>query len=146
MTWKKLEAGWYRYWVDRSGGVMFPEADAAVCYEGDAWCVYVTEDMPPGDSQHKTLKEAKKAAEKLVGKQGEDERCMWVERVGVHRSVVIGGVSLGRCKNKRFPGMVYCFEHTNKEALSYMVRTLLADFEKETGRPHSFVAHRKKTK
>lgn len=64
--WVKVEPGWYVLAEDPAvSGVGL----AAVTWEGGehGWCVYIDEDMPPGDSQHKTMKAAKAEAERRVG-------------------------------------------------------------------------------
>ena len=63
LKWSKCEAGWYRLDNEETDGGV---ALAAVCFEGHGWYVYIDEDMPPGDSQHKTLREAKAEAERRV--------------------------------------------------------------------------------
>jgi hypothetical protein len=61
MNWEREMPGWYV--LDPVQGV----GKAAVCIERDGkWHVYVHVDMPPGDSCHRTLREAKLAAEALV--------------------------------------------------------------------------------
>ena len=55
---------------------------------------------------------------------GREGRCQHTHRLGVHPSVKIGGVSVGRCVNDALPGMVYCYIHTPKEALAYAIRSL----------------------
>ena len=67
MKWVEIEAGWYTY-VGKNESVV-----AAVYNEGAPhhWCVYIKSDMPPGDSQHRTLREAKNEVEckfKATGK------------------------------------------------------------------------------
>ena len=59
MNWYRVESGWYR--LDKEGVCV-----AAVCDEVKFWSVYINEDLPPGDSQHKTLREAKAEAEKRI--------------------------------------------------------------------------------
>jgi hypothetical protein len=63
--WERCEAGWYQYWLSDC------DNPAAVCRErySPPWCVYVQEHMPPGDSQHRTLRDAKRAAERAVRRQ-----------------------------------------------------------------------------
>ena len=65
MVWEKIEAGWYRLMQDG-------KCVAAVCMESHnpPWCTYVDKDMPPGDSQHNTCREAKQKAEELVRQKG----------------------------------------------------------------------------
>lgn len=67
MKWSKLQAGWYMLWSDDT---QTSPSLAAITQDrvGSTimWCVYVHEDMPPGDSQHKTLAEAKREAERRV--------------------------------------------------------------------------------
>lgn len=54
MKWFMEMPGWYIL-QDAKGKPL-----AGVYNEGApyGWCVYITNDMPPGDSQHKTLKAA----------------------------------------------------------------------------------------
>lgn len=60
MKWRKVEAGWYCLGEDSP-------AKAAVSLETNGkWSVYIDEDMPPGDSQHKTMREAMAEAERRV--------------------------------------------------------------------------------
>lgn len=64
--WINVEDGWYV--LTDSPGYLPSEGIAAVTWEGDShgWCVYIDEHMPPGDSQHKTLRDAKEEAERRV--------------------------------------------------------------------------------
>jgi hypothetical protein len=55
---------------------------------------------------------------------GREGRCQHTQRLDVHPSVTIGGVSVERCVNDALPGMVYCYIHTPKEALAYAIRLL----------------------
>lgn len=67
MKWAKVSSGWYGLWTDDT---QLGRSLATVTQDrvGDKilWCVYVREDTPPGDSQHKTLREAKREAERRV--------------------------------------------------------------------------------
>jgi len=62
LQWEKIENGWY---VLKAGKHV-----AAVCQDlvNDKikWCAYIQEDMPPGDAQFSTLKEAKKWVEQAI--------------------------------------------------------------------------------
>lgn len=49
-------------------------------------------------------------------------QCDVVNRVSVHHSIKIGGVSVGQCPKEVLEGFVVCFEHVNKEALWMMVQ------------------------
>lgn len=55
---------------------------------------------------------------------GEEGRCQHVQRLNVHPTIRIGGVSVGRCVNKALPGMVNCYIHTPREAMDYVIRSL----------------------
>jgi len=57
-------------------------------------------------------------------------KCRHVNRVSVHPSVVIGGASLGQCENEVVPGLVMCFEHADKEALSMLAQERRIENEK----------------
>lgn len=63
-------------------------------------------------------------------------KCIHKYTLQVHPSVVIGGVSVGRCENESIPGTVVCFEHITKDTLMIMVDQLVRDYERETGHPH----------
>lgn len=71
---------------------------------------------------------------------GKATKCSKVHRVPLANvGIVIGGVSVGQCENERFPGLVVCFEHADKETLALMVQTLLRDYERDTGKKHHYV-------
>lgn len=62
--------------------------------------------------------------------KGTEMKCRFVKRASVHPSVVIGGASLGQCENEVVPGLVMCFEHADKEALSMLAQERLIEIEK----------------
>lgn len=51
-------------------------------------------------------------------------RCEYIHRVSVHPSIKIGGASLGRCKNRALPGMRFCYIHSTREAMAYIIRNI----------------------
>jgi len=54
------------------------------------------------------------------------ERCTHIFRSGpLHPSIKIGGASLGQCPNKRFPELVVCFDHADKETLALLAKQAL---------------------
>jgi len=57
-------------------------------------------------------------------KKPKDQLCVHVERVAVHSSVVIGGVSIGSCQRKRLPGMTVCAWHADPDSVTMMMREL----------------------
>lgn len=66
MRWKQVERGWYRGYLDNS----FEPFVAIVCEGPNRWCVvYRLVNMPPGDSQHRTLALAKAEVDRLVEKE-----------------------------------------------------------------------------
>jgi hypothetical protein len=58
-------------------------------------------------------------------------QCDVINRVSVHPSIKIGGVSVGQCPKVVLEGFVVCFEHVNKEALWMMVQHERRDLVKE---------------
>ena len=63
---------------------------------------------------------------------GDEERCSHIPRGRVHPSVKIGGVSMGRCKNKALPGMDVCYIHANRDGMALAIR-MYADKIKKLG-------------
>lgn len=64
MTWTRQEAGWYTLGEPGPSSV-------AVCRERDGyWHTYVRRDGPPGDSRHRTMRAAMRAAERLWKERG----------------------------------------------------------------------------
>ena len=56
MKWKKIEPGWYNLRMPCPGASVHKESDGS-------WHVYIHSMTPPGDSQHKTMKQAMESAE-----------------------------------------------------------------------------------
>ena len=57
--------------------------------------------------------------------------CSHIFRSGpLHSSVVIGdGVSMGQCLNLRFPELVVCAEHADKDTLLMLLRMKLKELQ-----------------
>lgn len=53
------------------------------------------------------------------------KKCSHIDRVSIHPSIKIGGVSIGQCQNRCVPGLVVCAEHASKDALVMLVKQLL---------------------
>lgn len=60
-----------------------------------------------------------------------DNRCHYEHRSGpLHNSLKIGGtVKLGRCCNDALPGMLFCYVHATRDAMSLVIRNLNAELE-----------------
>jgi hypothetical protein len=52
------------------------------------------------------------------------ELCEWeMTSAPLHPSVKIGAhIALGRCGNKALPGMIYCYIHSDREAMAMQIR------------------------
>jgi len=59
-------------------------------------------------------------------------KCNHIFRSGpLHPSIKIGGtVSMGQCEKERFPELVFCFEHADKEAIALVAKSALAALKK----------------
>lgn len=64
---------------------------------------------------------------------GDEERCQYIHRVGIHPSVKIGGAGIGRCKNKALPGMTVCYIHANRDGMALAIRMLAVKIKKLGG-------------
>lgn len=67
-----------------------------------------------------------------ISESGKDgNRCQYVHRSGpLHYSVKIGGtIGLGRCCNEALPGMLFCYIHASRDAMSLLIRNLNAELE-----------------
>ena len=51
-------------------------------------------------------------------------RCNHENRVSIHPSIRVGGVSVGQCERKALPLMVVCEEHASREAMAMVIRQL----------------------
>ena len=62
----------------------------------------------------------------------DEERCTYIRRVNTHPTVKIGGVFVGRCKNKALPGMTVCYVHANRNGMAFAIR-MFADKVRKLG-------------
>jgi hypothetical protein len=62
MTWQRVCGGWY--WLRNDSGDVVAAITLDAVGRGRRWCVHIDVDMPHGDSQHDTLREAKAEAER----------------------------------------------------------------------------------
>ena len=56
-------------------------------------------------------------------------KCNFINRVSVHKSVTVGGASLGQCKNETAPGLTCCWDHAVRETLVMYIKMLLKEKE-----------------
>lgn len=51
-------------------------------------------------------------------------KCTYEHRVQLHPSHRIGGARVGHCTRDALPGMVFCHEHANRQAMGLWIRQL----------------------
>jgi len=70
-----------------------------------------------------------------VGPDDDDEeRCTYIHRVCTHPSIKFGGSSLGRCTNKKLPGMTACYIHADRDAMAMRIRLYAYEIRKLVGK------------
>jgi len=57
-------------------------------------------------------------------------KCQHINRVPILANVVIGGASIGNCMEDALPGMLYCGEHVDKDALIYAYKVAYEELKK----------------